>query len=99
MGQRLPDDADRDGTPAWMLDAACRGMDPDIFHPARGATLILRRALAVCAVCRVSQECLTYALDHNIDVGVWGGTTGESRRTELRRLRRIALRARSVVAP
>ena len=68
----------------WRTDAACRGMNPAIFHPDRGDADGIRQALEVCAGCPVAQQCLTWALDTNQKQGVWGGTTGRDRR-ELRR--------------
>lgn len=68
----------------WRSDAACRGMNPAIFHPDRGDYQGIDKALAVCAACPVATECLTWALDTNQKQGVWGGTTGRDRR-QLRR--------------
>ncbi|CAN5667993.1 hypothetical protein BH24ACT5_BH24ACT5_30620 [soil metagenome] len=62
----------------WTTDAACRGLDPDLFFPQRGAPP--DQAKAVCAGCPVRAECLDYALTHHELFGVWGGTTGKQRR-------------------
>jgi WhiB family redox-sensing transcriptional regulator len=37
-------------------------------------------AKAVCAMCPVRPECLTWALATGQDAGVWGGTSEEERR-------------------
>lgn len=68
--------------PGWEQAAACRGMDPDLFHPARGERL--DRALEVCESCPVTLSCLAYAIQHRISYGVWGGESERARR-ELRR--------------
>jgi len=68
----------------WRTHAACRGMNPAIFHPARGDMEAFDAAIAICAECPVATECLTWALDTNQKQGVWGGTSTRDRR-ELRR--------------
>jgi WhiB family redox-sensing transcriptional regulator len=69
----------------WRAEAACRGMDADIFHPARGDWSALAAAKHVCAACPVRAECLAYALEHSTLGGVWGGLSGKERRTLRRR--------------
>lgn len=69
--------------PAWMADAACRGMGVDEFFPRRGDDS--RPAKAVCAGCLVRDECLAFAFEHegdgmNLRVGVWGGTSALQRK-------------------
>ena len=78
-----------DALPEWHLEAECRGMDPDIFYPARGEST--RKARAVCAGCAVKPQCLEWALaqNHVDDFGVWGGTSARERRA-LRARRRAA---------
>lgn len=68
----------------WTERAHCRGLDPDQFF-VRGAAQA-RRAVRVCQACQVKQECLRYALDNDIDFGVWGGLTERQRRAYQRRL-------------
>ncbi|MFZ0666692.1 MAG: WhiB family transcriptional regulator [Acidimicrobiales bacterium] len=63
--------------PAWMDDAACRGMPVDVFFPGRGEPTA--RAKATCASCPVRSECLELALVSG-DVGVWGNTNARERR-------------------
>lgn len=67
----------------WVVFAACRDADPDLFFPTSAAEE--RAALAVCAVCTVRDECREYALDAREHFGVWGGATERDRRMELRR--------------
>lgn len=67
-------------TPAWMLQAACRGMDPALFFPPRGGNEQCREALAVCDRCPVRAECLDYALSEPSLVGIWGGASDRARR-------------------
>lgn len=66
----------------WREQAACRGMDPDVFFPARGKPR--GEAMRVCAGCKVQKECLEYALDNGMTLGIWGGVSERARR-QLRR--------------
>ncbi len=71
--------------PEWMRDAACRGMDPELFFPARGYTgHDMAPAKAVCSTCPVIRDCLAYALRNGEKVGVWGGLSEQERRRRRR---------------
>ena len=67
------------GRPSWHADAACRGMGPEIFYPGLGESV--NRAMALCVLCTVRPECLRYGLVHSPQVGIWGGTSGRTRRS------------------
>ena len=73
----------------WMSFARCRDMDPAVFFPSDGAGV--ERAQVVCAECPVREPCLSYALEHEIINGVWGGAS-ERHRVRMLRQRRIARR-------
>lgn len=82
----------------WRHRAACAGMSPDVFYPARpggrggrAARDALDRAIAVCRRCPVTTECLNYALDRREEHGVWGATSPEDRQA----LHRIRTRRRA----
>ncbi|MFG2192938.1 WhiB family transcriptional regulator [Streptomyces sp. NPDC048639] len=66
----------------WSERAICRVGDPDELF-VEGA--LQNRAKAACVACPVRTECLSYALDHRIEFGVWGGMTERERRALLRR--------------
>lgn len=66
----------------WMMRARCRDFDPEVFF-VRGAKQS-RRAQRICERCCVRQQCLSYAIDHQIEFGVWGGLTERQRRRLLR---------------
>lgn len=76
----------------WMQRAQCNGQDPRDFYPSAPHGTVtkttddLEREVAGerCRGCPVRGECLAYALEHLIDWGVWGGTSGEQR-TKMRR--------------
>jgi WhiB family redox-sensing transcriptional regulator len=78
------------GQADWRDDAACSGLDPDLFFPigSSGASLLeIEAARHVCQGCTVTVPCLRWALDHGQVQGIWGGTTEEERRA----LRRIPM--------
>lgn len=64
----------------WWQDAACSGMDTEIFYL---RDTYSGRARLICADCPVKMECLNDALrlepeDHRH--GIWGGTSADERR-------------------
>lgn len=71
----------------WREDANCRGMDVNLFFPARGAGQQVARAKAVCAACSVRVQCLDDAIADHERVGIWGGLTEKQRRVATRRRR------------
>lgn len=74
----------------WSDRARCRGMDPEVFF---GRNLTeARTAIRTCDRCDVRQQCLEYAVNERIEIGVWGGLTERQRRAYIRQLgqRRIA---------
>lgn len=60
---------------SWMSEAACRGLGPDLFFPEQGDGNTSVQAKIVCRGCPVQEECLNFALDYNVEHGVWGGET------------------------
>lgn len=69
----------------WRADAACRGMDPELFHPHRMDVDGYRIAKSVCRECDVQAECLTYAMNVGEELGVWGGLSEAERRRAIGR--------------
>lgn len=69
-------------------DAACRGVDPELFFPVPGDEVGVAVAKGFCALCPVRAECLAEALAQldTVPGAVWGGTTGEERAALLRRV-------------
>ena len=75
---------------SWKKQAKCRGVDTAIFMPDDTNTLAGERkrlALTYCNACPVKQECLLYAIDNNITVGIYGGTTNLDRRRYKNRMK------------
>lgn len=64
----------------WVVRAACRGLDPDIFHPVRAGNAYVTQAKQICEGCSVRAECLEYALEAPEPLGVWGGLSAQERR-------------------
>lgn len=62
----------------WALDAACRGMDPELWFAERGDST--REAKEVCRTCPVRLECREYAMTNGEKWGVWGGLSERERR-------------------
>jgi WhiB family redox-sensing transcriptional regulator len=61
----------------WKLSAACLGADTnDFFSP---AAEVPPSVIAMCADCPVSEDCLQYAIELNIEYGVFGGLTAYQR--------------------
>lgn len=65
----------------WAADAACRGMDTNLFFPKgtvdRDARRKIEAAKKVCAECPVRRQCREVAVGELY--GVWGGLTPEDR--------------------
>src|ERR1700723_4318498 len=67
-----------DEAEAWRAKANCRGVDPELFYPERGASL--REAKEVCRGCVVREDCLEYAMANGEKFGIWGGLSERERR-------------------
>ncbi len=68
----------------WQMDAACRGVDSEMFfHPEgeRGGAKEARErvAKALCEKCPVMVQCRAHALKVREPFGVWGGLTESER--------------------
>lgn len=70
----------------WVADAACRGMNAELFYPGRGDSTAAARA--ACASCPVSAQCLEYALRIGEKHGIWGNTSERERRALRRQIRK-----------
>ena len=76
-------------TPEWFSEAACRGLEVELFLGVDDETPSQRRtrqneAVRVCAQCPVRGRCLELALTSNERYGVWGGTTEAERQRLIR---------------
>ena len=57
--------------PSWFDQAACRGLDPEMFYPHPGEPA--EQAKAVCAGCGVRDACAELAAARGERFGIWGG--------------------------
>lgn len=64
---------------AWMSDALCAQVDPEIFFPTP-VSPTTREAKRVCMACEVRPACLEHALGLHIADGVFGGKSERERR-------------------
>ncbi|BBA98277.1 putative WhiB family transcriptional regulator [Actinacidiphila reveromycinica] len=82
----------------WSDDAACSGTETAVFFPVGRsgvpASVDAAYAKTFCTPCPVRSECLTHALNHREDYGVWGGLDEDERAELLRQARRAAERQR-----
>lgn len=73
----------------WADDALCTEVDiGDLFFVEKGGST--RPAKQVCSQCPVAADCLAYALEHEIEFGVWGGLSARQRRDLKRASRKAA---------
>lgn len=70
---------DREPPGEWADHGLC-GTHPEplLWFPERGASTA--EAKAICRVCPVQAECLTYAINNNEKHGIWGGKSERERR-------------------
>ena len=71
----------------FLDDAACRGLDPELFYAEGNAAIA--KAKTMCQACPVRRQCLEWAITRE-EFGVWGGTTARER-AALRRQRGMRL--------
>ena len=71
----------------WLDDAACRGMDTEVFFPQVGNNFnspamrqLVDNAKNICAGCPVREPCVEYALNNREPYGIFGGMTTDERR-------------------
>ncbi|WP_433341624.1 WhiB family transcriptional regulator [Streptomyces sp. CA-253872] len=99
---RLPAPDTLPRPPHWAEHAACRGADPNLFHPEgdAGAVKVVaaETTATYCASCLVREPCLEGALSRGERWGVWGGLDPEELRALRRRRRERERRDREEVS-
>ena len=68
--------------PGWRSQGKCTTEDPELLF-VLGADQ--NSAKRICRNCPAKYDCMAYALDNNIETGVWGGMTERERRALRRR--------------
>jgi WhiB family redox-sensing transcriptional regulator len=72
----------QDVTEHWRIAAACQSADPELFFPVSAAGPSIDQvaaAKAICGLCVVSSECLSFAQRTGTVHGIWGGLTEQER--------------------
>lgn len=67
----------------WMADAACLGLDANLWFPTSGRPADSPRAesaLGICRRCPVASDCLSFAMARPELHGIWGATTDLERK-------------------
>lgn len=73
----------------WADRALCTEVDiGDLFFVEKGGST--RPAKLICSRCPVAADCLAYALEHEIEFGVYGGLSARQRRDLKRASRKAA---------
>lgn len=67
--------------PSWHEWSLCAGMDQEIFfsEDRRKRVPLAKDAKTICRACPVATECLTWALEHEEEFGVWAASSGRQR--------------------
>jgi WhiB family redox-sensing transcriptional regulator len=73
--------SDDRGLYAWMDDAACKGQPLQVFFYESHESNVDLPGVAICNTCPVRAECLNFAVNNDIQHGVFGGLTPYQRRT------------------
>lgn len=66
-----------DNLPLFTQPALCAEADPEAFFPNQGDSVHAPKA--ICRRFLARDECLTYALEHDVRDGVWGGASPNER--------------------
>ncbi len=74
------DDEEEPRANGWMDQAACEGVDGDVFFPDGYGDDKTRLAKEICATCPVIRECRVWAITHHETEGIWGGLTPGQRK-------------------
>lgn len=70
----------KDDDSRWMVNAACRYVDFDIFFPEAMSDASAAAAVSMCNRCPVQDDCARYAIVNCIEYGIWGGLSPRARR-------------------
>lgn len=84
------------GPPEWVEQATCGNvispdLDPDIFFPDRGGSFVAAKEICV-EVCPVQAQCFQYAMDNDLQYGVWGGVGSDERMRMRQRRNRLGIK-------
>lgn len=74
----------------WFENAACKGMDLEVFYFEPPSGRKMRQAVVICRSCPVMADCARWALRSRERFGVWGGLSPSQRQRILRNGQRRA---------
>ena len=80
----------------WRHQSACKGLDTSLFFVDDGLNQDTPKA--ICATCRVREDCLEFAMANHEKYGIWGGLSVKERQRLRRRRNRERLIAERGVA-
>lgn len=63
----------------WQLEANCDETNTDLFFSELKSKV--EKAKALCGTCKVADKCLQFAVDNEIEFGIFGGVTASERKT------------------
>jgi WhiB family redox-sensing transcriptional regulator len=66
----------------WVEKALCAQVAQELFFPELGQNG--RESKRICVGCEVRKECLEFALENDIEHGIFGGLSAQERRRERR---------------
>ena len=58
---------------AWVQDAACLGVDPELWFTTDRDSYERAQAIRICGDCDVKAQCLKVARKRRERFGIWGG--------------------------
>lgn len=71
---------------SWEEEALCKNVSTEIFFSYHKSDI--EKAKKTCSKCPVREECLLFAVNHNIFYGIYGGLDPEERKRVKRRMER-----------
>lgn len=66
--------------PSFFEYAECKKEGVDTFFPGQGQSSKQKIAIEICFTCPAQQDCHEYAVQNQIEYGVWGGSGADMRR-------------------
>jgi len=63
---------------SWQLEASCKEDEHNLFFSQSKSKM--DRAVAICNSCSVKGECLKFAIDEQVEFGIFGGKTPQERK-------------------
>lgn len=63
----------------WQLEANCDETNTDLFFSELKSKV--EKAKALCGTCKVADKCLQFAVDNEIEFGIFGGVTASERKS------------------